>query len=103
MIYQGTVEDLRFSYDRILLVIRDKNIEDLRNKLSVLLPEHKLSVRDNALLISSGGENSRKAGDIFRIIAGAGFVPESIEVNPKTVNNAYEEIVLQHDLQKQLL
>jgi ABC-2 type transport system ATP-binding protein len=102
LIYNGTVNDLRLKYDKIVLIIKDKNIHELKARLSVLLPEHILTVKNDMLLISGTSKNSENLRYIYKVIAGADLVPGSIEVNPKTVSNAYEEIVLQHDLQKQL-
>lgn len=103
LIYQGTAQNLRLNFDKIVVIIRDKNIYHIMNKLIPLLPYHKLYIKNNNLLISSMGKETCDPGYIYKTIAEAGIVPDYIEINPKTVHNAYEEIVLQHDLQKQLL
>jgi len=102
IIYRGTVESLRLSFDKILVIIRDKDINSIQDKLLPLLPDHRLSVKEGSLLIGSLGEETGDPGYIYKKIAEAGIVPDYMEINPKTVHNAYEEIVLQHDLQKQL-
>lgn len=102
VIYQGTVESLRLGFDKVVAVIRDKDIHAILDKLVPLFPDHKLSLKDDSLLISSLGEEACDPGYIYKKIAEAGIVPDYMEINPKTVHNAYEEIVLQYDLQKQL-
>jgi ABC-2 type transport system ATP-binding protein len=100
ILYQGNVEQLRLSYDKIEVIIRDKDIHSLQAQLTPLLAEYKLTVREDSLLISSLEDTACDPASIYKKIAEAGIVPEYMEVNPKTVYNAYEEIVLRHDLQK---
>lgn len=100
LIYQGTVEHLRFGYDKIAVIIRDKNIHRLQAQLSPLLTEYKVAVKEDSLHISSLEDTACDPAFIYKKIAEAGIVPEHMEVNSKTVHNAYEEIVLRHDLQK---
>jgi len=102
IIYQGTVENLRLSFDKIVIIIRDKHIHTILDRLAPLFPDHKLSIKDDSLLVSSLGEEACDPVCIYKKIAEAGIAPDYMEINPKTVHNAYEEIVLQHDLQKQL-
>lgn len=102
IIYQGTVENLRFKFDRVVVILRDENIGPMMEKLAPLLPDCKLSIKNGRLLVSDYAEEVRDPGYIYKKILEAGFVPEHVEINPKTVQNAYEELVLQHDLQKQL-
>lgn len=102
IIYQGTVEELRLQHDKILLTIEDKDVPLMLDKLASLLPRHQLVVKDGSLLIIAGDEG---AGDddpleLYQKIVAAGFAPQQIHVNPKTVPNAYEEIARRHDLQK---
>lgn len=100
MVYQGTVEELRFGYDKIAVILRDPNIHHIQAQLASLLPECKLTVKDDRLFISSKEGGGCDPGYIYKKIAEAGMIPEHMEINPKTVHNAYEEIVLRHDLQK---
>ncbi|KPU45917.1 lipopolysaccharide ABC transporter ATP-binding protein [Oxobacter pfennigii] len=102
LIYKGTVDNLRFNYDKILVIIRDKNIYSVADKLAAILPYHKLSVKDDSLFVYCTGKEGCDAGYIYKKVAEAGITPDYMEINPKTVQNAYEEIILQYDLQKQL-
>jgi ABC-2 type transport system ATP-binding protein len=102
VIFQGTVERLRLHYDKILLTIRDENILPIAAELAPLLPAHRLSVAGDSLLISDRGEADSDPLPIYEHITGLGIAPQCIEVNPKTVQNAYEEIDRRYDLQKQL-
>ncbi|RCX20188.1 ABC-2 type transport system ATP-binding protein [Anaerobacterium chartisolvens] len=100
LIYNGTVKNLRLNFDKVAVIVRDKNLRGIMEKLAVLLPGHKLSIKDGRLLIESLTEKNKKTGYIYKKILETGFVPEYIETNSKTVQNAYEELVLQYDLQK---
>lgn len=102
IIYRGTVDDLRFNFDHIVLMIRDKKIDIMLTKLAALLPEYWLFIKGGRLMISSQGREEQEPHYLYQKIIEAGFAPESIETNLKTVENAYEEIGRQHDLQKQL-
>ncbi len=100
LVYKGTVEELRLGYDKITVILRDPNVHSMQEKLTPLLMECKLSVKNDRLFISSKDGEDCDPGSIYKKIAEAGIVPEHMETNPKTVHNAYEEIVLRHDLQK---
>ena len=66
--------------------------------LAILLPDHKLSIKNNRLMISRSGSAESDPGMIYQMITSFGWIPERLEVNPKTVQNAYEELIQQHDL-----
>ena len=102
IIYQGTVKNLRLQHDRVLLMVRDKNISQIREKLAPLFPDHKLFLVGDRLLISDCGATNSDPLYIYEKIIGKGFAPQHISINPKTVQNAYKEIGRQHDLQNQL-
>lgn len=103
IIYQGSVRDFCLSYDNIVVIIRDKNKELLVDKLVHLLPDYKLSIKDEDLLISTIDSNPSDPGYIYDKIFEAGIYPEYMEINPKKVCNAIEELLIRHDIQKQLL
>ena len=100
LIYSGTVENFRLNYDKVEVIIRDKAVDVMMEKLAILLPDYKLDTKDDSLMISSKGSEASDPSAIYKIIIESGFTPDSIEINPKTVQNAYEELMLQHDLQK---
>ncbi len=92
-VYCGTVEAFR-RYDKIHLIIRDKNIETIRKKLAVLLPQYGLFIKDDSLMLSSFAELKQdELWFIYQKILQTGFIPAEILLNPKTVRNAYEEFV----------
>jgi ABC-2 type transport system ATP-binding protein len=100
LVYNGTVEHFRRTYDQITVIVRDKNPAIVQDRLRTLLPDHKLMLKDGSLMISSPGEDN--PGYIYRQIIAAGLTPELLQINPKTVQNAYEELILRHDLPEQL-
>lgn len=100
LIYSGTVENFSLNFDKVEVIIRDKAVHAMREKLAILLPGYKLVSKDDSLMISSIGSGAIDHGAIYKKIVESGFTPDSIEINPKTVQNAYEELMRQHDLQK---
>lgn len=103
LIYKGPVKDLRFDYDRILFIIKDKDAADMMHSLAKRLPDHELSIDGDRLLISDHNGTKSDPLQLYETIIEAGFAPQCVKINPKTVQNAYEEIGRLHDLQKQLL
>ncbi len=101
LIYQGTTERLRKEFDRAAVIVRDLDIAALKDKLAPILTDCVLQEKDDALLIKADGETGEPQ-HIYRKIAKAGIVPQDMRINEKTVDNAYEELVRQHDLPEQL-
>ncbi|WP_407314339.1 hypothetical protein [Desulfosporosinus sp. SB140] len=100
LIYSGTVEDFRLSFDKVEVIIRDKAAESMMEKLSTLLASYKLDSKGDSLMISRKTSEASDHSNIYKKIIESGFTPDSIEINPKTVQNAYEELMRQHDLQE---
>lgn len=100
LIYSGTVERFRFDFDKVEVIIKDKAACAMLEKLAGLLPAYRLVSKDDSLLISRKASEVIDHGAIYKKIIESGFTPDSIEINPKTVQNAYEELMRQHDLQK---
>ncbi len=98
LIYTGAVEEFR-QLDKVEVIIRDKNLSAKMDMLALLLPDHKLSIKDECLMISRHISAEDNPGIIYQMIVALGWIPERMEVNPKTVQNAYEELMQQHDLQ----
>ncbi|WP_088228296.1 hypothetical protein [Desulfosporosinus sp. FKB] len=100
LIYSGTVENFRLSFDKVEVIIRDKAVESMKEKLTLLLPGYELDVKGGSLMISRKTSEVSDHGIIYKKIIESGFTPDSIEINSKTVQNAYEELIRQHDLQE---
>ncbi|EHQ89293.1 hypothetical protein [Desulfosporosinus youngiae] len=98
LIYDGTVEDFRLKFDKVEVIIRDKSARLMAEKLVELLPAYELGIKGDSLLISNKGLQGSDPGTIYKNILESGFTPDSMEINPKTVQNAYEELMRQHDL-----
>lgn len=99
LIYSGAVDTFRQTFDKIEVIIRDRNSNAMMDRIAPLLPGHKLTGKENSLLISRSSSTVDDPGTIYRKILDSGWIPEHLAVNPKTVQNAYEELMLQHDLQ----
>ncbi|PKM52565.1 MAG: hypothetical protein CVV02_00060 [Firmicutes bacterium HGW-Firmicutes-7] len=100
IIYQGTVENFCLSFDKVMVIIRDANIYSIMDKLIEIFPEYKISIKSDSLLINRLNEEIYDPLSIYKKIIEMGIVPDYMEINPKTVSNAYEEIIVEHDLQK---
>ncbi len=103
LIYSGTVENLRVTYDKTEFILRDKDIYYLKERLAPLLPGYKLTIKDGSLFVGSRNGDAGGSAYIYGKLAEAGVIPEQIEINPKTVRNGYEELILHYDLQNELL
>lgn len=103
IIYQGVVREFCVCNDNVVVIIRDKNIKMIHDRLSELLPDYRLSIKDESLLISTPDDKPGDPGHIFKVISEAGIYPEHIEVNPKKVSIAIEELFSRYDLQDKLL
>ncbi|RNC63182.1 MAG: hypothetical protein AWM53_01568 [Candidatus Dichloromethanomonas elyunquensis] len=102
IIFSDTVDNFRNNYDPVIVTIQDKQAETMAEKLAELLPGCQVILKNNRLMISSSSQE-KDPGMIYKRVLEAGFIPERMEINPKTVQNAYEELIRRHDLQKQLL
>ena len=100
LIYSGTVEDFRLNFDKVEVTIRDKAAESMVEKLATLLASYQLDSKGDSLIISRKTSEASDHSSIYKKIIESGLTPNSIEINPKTVQNAYEELMRQHDLQE---
>jgi len=104
IIYQGRVEDFHYQYDKVEVIIRDKELKKVKEILQEVLPEHKLVLEQTALLIKessliqSDEEKDKALTRIYEKVIEAGYIPEIIEKNRKRVEYALEELVRQYDL-----
>lgn len=96
--YSGTVENFRLDFDKVEMIVQDKAAHAMMEKLTLLLPGYELVFKDDSLLISRKDSEVSDHSAIYKKIVESGFTPDSIEINPKTVQNAYEELMRQHDL-----
>lgn len=104
IVYDGTVDNFRFTYDKVAFYIEDDNIAEISAKLIGLLPQYDLKTEGkDKLVISNYKDDQSDAKMLYKKIIESGITPEKIKINTKTVENAYEEIMRQYDIQKQLL
>ncbi|PKM63056.1 MAG: hypothetical protein CVU97_02175 [Firmicutes bacterium HGW-Firmicutes-21] len=100
LIFQGTTEEFRYKYDRIVLTIKDKNAQNLKERLINALPLYKYDIQDQVITVRNYSADNNNARQIYEEVVAAGFAPDKIRINPKTVKNACEEIIKQYDLQE---
>ena len=102
VLFSGAVDELRRRYDPVELIIRGGQLELLAQRLTTLPAGCSPELREDALLITNRGA-PLPGGLLHELILKTGIIPETIKVNPKTVKNAYEELLNRHDLQAELL
>ena len=71
---------------------------DLYATLTPLLLDYELWIDDNALIIRDKNNKKEFPSRVYQTIVSAGLSPDAIEINEKTVRNAYQELLRQHDL-----
>ena len=101
IIYQGTTDNLRQEFDKVVVIINDADIGNIKQKLVHVLTGYALIEKEGSLLIKAVGDESSPLR-IYQKIVEASIVPRCMRVNEKTVGNAYEELMLLHDLPEQL-
>lgn len=94
LLYQGTVDYLRNAFDSFDVTIHADN--ELESKLKKTFPLFVFKRKNDDLYIR--GSKDQTSSDIYKAIIQAGFVPEKMKVNPKTVKNALEELTQRRDL-----
>jgi ABC-2 type transport system ATP-binding protein len=100
ILHQGPVGVFRETRDTLLLTVWDKDLALWADRLKADFPQYGYRMRDGGMAISSGGSGERDAGIVYRKLLGAGFYPQKVVVNPKTVSNACEEVLGSHDIQE---
>ncbi|AET67705.1 hypothetical protein Desor_2097 [Desulfosporosinus orientis DSM 765] len=98
LIYSGTVNNFRRLYDKVEIIIQDSNVLDIKEKLAQGLPNYNYVLKGNILKIRKAGREESDPRTVYTKILESGITPDSIEINPKTVLNAYEELLREHDL-----
>lgn len=99
-IYCGCVEDLYSFADRVAFVLNDKNAQRLGRALSYLLPGWQVRVSGDNLYLYNYTDTPMSAEAFYRILSDNGLSPDYIKVNLDRVENSFEELVEQYDLQK---
>lgn len=98
LLCSDSVRGLKSEYDRVAVVLQDRNLPHLQEALRGCLPNCKLRLQDNRLLVLPKENEAVTAQQIYEAITGAGLAPDQMERNPKTLKNAFEELVARHDL-----
>lgn len=101
ILYQGATERLRREYDRVVVIIEDADIGDIKQRLVPVLSGCALVEKEGRLLVKTN-DATASPESLYRAMLEAGIVPRCMRVNEKTVDNAYEELMQQHDLSEQL-
>jgi len=99
-IYSGGVEDLYEYADKVAFVLRDSKAQRLGRALSYLLPGWQIRVSGDNLYLYNYTEAPLSTEAFYRLLSENGLSPESIKVNSGRVENSFEELVEQYDLQK---
>lgn len=98
--FQGPLRRFKETYDQIVLTVWDKDAAKIAARLKKKLPRFQYSVKDGMLTVSSGEAKRNTPKRLYDEIIKAGFSPEKVAINLKTVANACEGIKSKHDLQE---
>ncbi len=90
-------------HDPIVLTIRDERAEEMCRRLRFTLPGYDLDSRDKILVIRRREGAADDPRLLYEKLLEAGFAPEAVQLNPKTVCNACAELEKTHDLYEELL
>jgi ABC-2 type transport system ATP-binding protein len=101
ILYQGTADELRQTYDNVVFVIDDPDIAGIKQALSPALGGCALAERGGSLLVRAAGKTVTPSR-VYQALLEAGITPRCVRANKKNVSNAYEELTLRHDLSEQL-
>ena len=99
-IYCGSVEELYSFADKVAFVLNDKNPQRLGRSLSYLLPGWQVRVSGDNLYLYNYTDTPMSAEAFYRLLSDNGLSPDYIKVNLGRVENSFEELVEQYDLQK---
>lgn len=101
--YSGEIGPFCKTYDRVVLVVCDKNTQSLLTTLREQFPGFDYSIStDNCLIIKDYNQEKPNLRLLYQKIAESGFAPERVLINHKNYENACEEITKRYDIQKQL-
>ncbi|SHN48926.1 ATP-binding cassette domain-containing protein [Desulfitobacterium chlororespirans] len=98
LIHQGLVEDFRYQYDKVEIIIKDEDLKGTKEALRGILSNHQVVAEDNRLLIKGEASLPSDLEMIYKKIIESGYIPQSMEKNGKTVEYALEEFMRQYDL-----
>ncbi|HAN20356.1 MAG: hypothetical protein A2Y15_06800 [Clostridiales bacterium GWF2_36_10] len=100
IIFKGKTEDLKNKYDKVIFTIEDKNVKAIKEMLFASLPQYDYKVNGSILKIINRSKDENNSKLLYERVIAAGYTPEKIKFNSKSLKNACEEIVKQYDLQK---
>lgn len=88
LMYRGTVKQLRMVYDKTDIIITDADNDKIMNRMTPMPSGSTMRIKEGRLFIGCGGDLEL----IYRKILSCGIMPQMVMINPKTVQNAYEEL-----------
>lgn len=101
IVYQGTTDALRREFDKIAVIIRDPELCGVKQKLACVLTDCVLIEKEGSLLVKANSEASTPRR-IYQQMLEAGVLARTMQINEKTIANAYEELLLLYDQSEQL-
>lgn len=95
-LYAGSVDAFRHTYDNIMLTIVSDSAQTLASALRAELPQYTYDVSGHELIVRSDAPQTEDPRTIYQKITALDIVPSDIRLNPKTVQNAREELLKQY-------
>ncbi len=100
MIYNGTIREFCECYDKILLTIWDKDMESWADRLKTAFPQYLYVISGDSMTIRSRNKGENDPKEIYGKMVKSGFYPQKVDINPKRVKNACDEIMGVYDIQE---
>lgn len=98
ILYEGSVDKLRYEHDKIVAYIADEQIEQIYDVLAPLLLDYELYFQNDILVVRDPNNKKESPSFVYKTMVGAGLSPLTMLINEKTVKNACEELLRHHDL-----
>jgi ABC-2 type transport system ATP-binding protein len=94
-IFNGTVDELVYKYDKIIMAVKDAEVEQIKILLSKSYPEYSYRIDDGVLFVGSR-TGLGKTKELYEKIISEGFLPSDVQMNKKSVHNAIKELIRQN-------
>lgn len=98
ILFKGEAESLRLSQDDSILTIVDDDVNAIKSMLQQKFLHFNYSIDGDILTITNNLSKNNDLKQIYKEIITAGYTPEKIKINPKSIKNACEELYKQYDL-----
>ena len=96
--FEGTLDELYHKGDHVLYVIKDNNLELIKNRFEECIPIYHYKIVENMLLVIKTADIKRDDKVFFHLLSLHDIFPESIKINKGRVQNSFEELLKIYDV-----